>query len=99
MKEVIQAVCAILHVQADVAHGASKSVKREARLGYQHVSKEFRNQHVSKHNQMDEGVEDRLTQMEDSFQKEAAKISKERADLKLQQQDLVRNLIHYILLE
>jgi hypothetical protein len=50
------------------------------------------------HNQMDEGMEDRLKQMEESFQKEAAKISKERANLKLQQQDLVRDLIHYILL-
>jgi hypothetical protein len=82
-------VCGLIDVQADVAHWVSKSDKREARLGYQHVSKESR---------MDEGMEDRLKQMEESFQKEAAKISKERANLKLQQQDLVRDLIHYILL-
>lgn len=83
-------------MQDDVAHWVGKSDKREARLGYQHVSKEFRTQHVLVHNQMDEGMEDRLKQMEESFQKEAAKISKERANLKLQQQDLVCNEISSI---
>ena len=95
---ITQDVCAIFYLQADLAHWKSKSDKRQARLGYQHVSKEFRTQHVLVHNQMNEGMEDRLKQMEESFQKEAAKISKERDNLKQQQQDLVHNLMHYIFL-
>jgi hypothetical protein len=41
------------------------------------------------HKQGDEVMEGRFRQMEDTFKKEAAKILQERANLKLQQQDLV----------
>jgi len=80
-------------LQADVAQRVCKSVNREVQLGYQHVSKELKIEDVLVHNQMDEATEDRLKHMEETFQNEAAKISQERANLKLQQQDLVQILI------
>jgi len=81
-------------VQAEVAHWMSKSNKREARLDL----KELITEDVMVLNKMDEGMEHRLKRMEEAFQKEAVKISQERANLKLQQQDLVQILIIYILL-
>lgn len=80
-------------MQDDEAYWARKSSKREVGLDYQHVSTELKTQHVSVNNQMDEGMEDRLRHIEKTFQKEATKISKERANLKLQQEDLVQILI------
>jgi len=81
-------------LQAEVAGWISKSNKREARLDF----KELKTEDALVLNKMDEGVEDRLKHMEEAFQKEAVKISQERANLKLQQQDLVQILILYILL-
>lgn len=71
----------------------SKSDKREARFSYHHLSKELKTQHFLVHNQMDEDMEDRIKHMEETFQKEATKICEERANLKLQQLDLVQILI------
>lgn len=88
----------LICLQADVAHWMNKSNDREARLGYQLVSKELETQHVLIQKQMDEGTEDRLKFMEEAFQKEATMISQERAHLKLQQQDLVQILILQTLL-
>ncbi|XP_024396324.1 uncharacterized protein [Physcomitrium patens] len=73
--------------KADVAHRMSKPEKKEVLLGCQQVSKDFRGEQVWV-NQMDECMEDRVKQMEEAFQKEADRISQERADLKVQQQDL-----------
>lgn len=75
-----------------MAHRMSKPEKKEVLLGCQQVSKDFRGEQVWV-NQMDECMEDRVKQMEEAFQKEADRISQERADLKVQQQDLVCNPI------
>lgn len=69
----------------------SKSAKGTDRLaGFENGSQELRAQStLLVHKQSDNAMEERLKQMEDTIQKEAAKISQERANLKLQQEDLV----------
>ena len=63
-------------------------------------NKNHKTHHTFVLNQMDECMEDPLKFMEEAFQKEAAKISQERAHLKLQQQDLVQIFIlHTLLIE
>lgn len=68
----------------------SKSAKGTDRLaGFENGSQELRAQSTLVHKQSDNAMEERLKQMEDTIQKEAAKISQERANLKVQQEDLV----------
>lgn len=77
-------------MQTEMLQWVSKSAKGTDRLaGFENGSQELRAQSTLVHKQSDNAMEERLKQMEDTIQKEAAKISQERANLKLQQEDLV----------
>lgn len=77
-------------MQTEMLQWVSKSAKGIDRLaGFENGSQELRAQSTLVHKQSDNAMEERLKQMEDTIQKEAAKISQERANLKLQQEDLV----------